>query len=170
MAMINTRVVRRSNALRDIYGDGAYGSEFTYDEAMEFGSRFAATQVALSLLAMEKGLRSSAMRSLIRKFGPSPGEGPSTSTMDGGFMRVRHIGVADDGRKLMLTITSNGDPGNRITVAALCECALLLATSIPDELPGGAERGGVLTPATGLGLPLRGRLEAVGFSFEFSEL
>jgi short subunit dehydrogenase-like uncharacterized protein len=170
MAMINTRVVRRSNALRDVYGDGAYGAEFSYDEAMEFRSRFQATQIALSLLALEKSLRSSVTRSLIRKFGPSPGKGPSEAVMDGGFMRVRHVGVADDGRKLMLTIKSDGDPGNRITVALLCESALLLATSAPEDLPGGASRGGVLTPATALGMSLRPRLESVGFSFEFSEL
>jgi len=170
MAPINTRVVRRTNALRDVYGDGAYGTEFSYDEAMEFRSRFQATQVALSLLALEKGLRSSAARAMMRKLGPNPGKGPSESTMDGGFMRVRHIGVADDGRKLMLTIKASGDPGNRITVATLCECALLLATTKPGDLPGGAGRGGVLTPATALGLPLRDRLEAVGFSFDFSAL
>ncbi len=170
MSMINSRVVRRSNALRDIYREGTYGNEFRYDEAMEFKSRFQATQMGLALLALERGLRSKNGRALIRKFTPNPGSGPSESSIANGFMRVRHVGVADDGRKLMLTTASDGDPGNHITVAALCECALLLATTPAAGLPGGASRGGVLTPATAFGLPLRARLERVGFTFEISDV
>ncbi|MBE9008883.1 peptidase dimerization domain-containing protein [Pseudanabaenaceae cyanobacterium LEGE 13415] len=48
-------------------------------------------------------------------------------------------------------IRDQSDPGNRSTVKLVCESALSLALQ-SDELPGGQERGGILTSATGLGL------------------
>ncbi len=96
---------------------------------------------------------------------PKPGQGPSEAVMDGGFFRVRLLGTAEDGREVMVTLSSAGDPGNRVTVKILCESALALALDT-DALPGGPSRGGILTPATGLGDVLVSRLKNTGFVME----
>jgi len=62
-------------------------------------------------------------------------------------------------------IAGRGDPGNRATTRFVCEAALALATE-PSALPGGAHRGGVLTPATGLGAAYARRLAAAGTTIE----
>lgn len=171
MAQINTRVVRRSNALFAQYaGEEAYGEQFTYHEAMETKSKPKAYAIGLALAGLEKALQSSFGRRMLRKIGPTPGAGPSEETMDGGFTRVRLVGTADDGHKVIARLEADGDPGNRVTVKILCESALMLATTRRSDLPGGGARGGVLTPATGLGLGLLDRLQAVGFRVSVEDL
>lgn len=170
MAQINTRVVRRSNALFAEYDGQPYGPRFTYHEAMEMKGKAKAYGVGLGLAAVEKLLRKRWGRSLLRRVGPDPGQGPSDATMDGGFTRVRLVGSGDDGQKVLATLQSQGDPGNRVTVKILCESALMLAQSTRSTLPGGPSRGGVLTPATALGLGLLDRLEAVGFRLSIQDL
>jgi short subunit dehydrogenase-like uncharacterized protein len=84
--------------------------------------------------------------------------------MDGGFFRTRLLAEAADGRKALATFSDTGDPGNRATVKMLCEAALTLAVTPRDALPGGAARGGVLTPATALGAPYADRLRKAGMT------
>jgi short subunit dehydrogenase-like uncharacterized protein len=158
MAATDTRVVRRSNALMAEYG-APYGAEFTYEEAAEYGGRLAAQAFALGLRAAEVLLTSRAGAWLARRLGPKPGEGPSEEVMARGFLRARFLGEAEDGRQLLATIAADGDPANRLTVTALVEAALALAGSRAG-LPG---RGGVLTPATGIGLDLLERLKTAGW-------
>jgi short subunit dehydrogenase-like uncharacterized protein len=62
-------------------------------------------------------------------------------------------------------ISDQGDPGNRATVKFLCESALCLVLQ-SEQLPGGKTRGGVLTPATGLGDVLIERLRQAGMTIE----
>ena len=62
-------------------------------------------------------------------------------------------------------IAGRGDPGNRATTIFVCEAALALALDAP-RLPGGAQWGGVLTPATALGAVLAERLRAAGMTVE----
>jgi short subunit dehydrogenase-like uncharacterized protein len=63
-------------------------------------------------------------------------------------------------------IHHQGDPSNRATVRFVCESALSLALNA-DALPGGQARGGVLTPATGLGEVLAERLRNSGVAIAF---
>jgi short subunit dehydrogenase-like uncharacterized protein len=168
MAPINTRVVRRSNALF-AQKDQGYGTQFRYQEGYEAGGRFVATCVSLGLATFDFLLKSSAGRAIIRLLTPSPGRGPSEAKMDGGFFRCRLFAEGDDGSRIMVTLSSSGDPGNRVTVAALCESALALAAD-GVALPGGDEYGGILTPATGLGQVLVDRLTSIGWSFEIEEI
>jgi short subunit dehydrogenase-like uncharacterized protein len=161
MAGTDTRVVRRSNALMDEYGAG-YGEAFAYEEALEHDGRVPALVFAAGTRAAAALFTTRAGAWLVRRLGPKPGEGPSAETMARGFLRARLLGEAPDGRRLVATVAADGDPANRVTVTALCESALALATD-RDALPGGPARGGVLTPATALGLPLLRRLEAVGW-------
>lgn len=161
MAPINTRVVRRSNALLAAFGE-PYGAGFTYHETMETRRRVRAYGMTFGFGVFAGLTRSRWGRALVRRFGPAPGAGPSQATMDRGFFRCRIVGEAADGRRVLATMSADGDPANRVTVACLCEAALLLATE-RDRLPGGKARGGILTPATALGLPLLDRLRQVGF-------
>ena len=91
-----------------------------------------------------------------------------TKTMNEGWFRCELIGSAEDGRKVRGVVKDKGDPGNRVTVQLLCESALSLAVNT-DELPGGKERGGILTPATGLGEVLVERLQKAGMMLEVEQ-
>ncbi|HCN31508.1 MAG TPA: saccharopine dehydrogenase, partial [Rhodobiaceae bacterium] len=66
---------------------------------------------------------------------------------------------------LVSSIRGKGDPGYKVTSKFLAECALCLVQNA-DELPGGKNYGGVLTSATGLGMPLVERLMRVGIEFD----
>jgi len=79
--------------------------------------------------------------------------------MDNGWFRCEFIGHASDGRTARVLVADKGDPGNRVTVKCLCESALALA--LDPVLPA---RGGVLTPASGIGDALVARLRARGMT------
>ncbi len=55
--------------------------------------------------------------------------------------------------------------GNRGTTKMVCEAALCLALEL-DALPGGRAKGGLLTPASGLGDVLVARLRNAGMTLE----
>jgi short subunit dehydrogenase-like uncharacterized protein len=163
MARVNTRVVRRSNALLAAAGRG-YGPEFAYEEAGEHRTRAAAEATRLGLRVLERALEWEPSRALLRRLGPAPGEGPPESAREHGAVRLRLLGEAASGRLVRATLAARGDPGSRVTVMCLCQAALALAMQ-RDALPR-SPAGGVLTPATGLGLLLLDRLEAAGLQIE----
>ena len=101
-------------------------------------------------------------RALLRRLLPQPGSGPSQRLMERGWFETELVGRAADGRGARASIAFDGDPGNRATVRLLCESGLLLARG-SDSLPGGASRGGVLTPSTAFGDKLAQKLVAAGF-------
>jgi short subunit dehydrogenase-like uncharacterized protein len=170
MGPINTRVVRRSAALAEAMGH-AYGSGFRYQEYWKatgaFGLLEAAGltwgQWAMPLLG---GL--APLRRALERWLPAPGEGPSDATMDAGWFRCELIAEGENGRRIRVTLSDRGDPGNRATVKMLCECALALALD-RDILPGAPHLGGILTPATAFGLVLSRRLEAAGMRFRIED-
>ena len=83
MASINTRVVRRSNALQD----WAYGRRFRYREVMGFGDSLDAPVKAGAVFAgvagLSAGLSFGPTRSLLNRVLPGPGEGPSRGAREG---------------------------------------------------------------------------------------
>lgn len=162
MGPINTRVVRRSAALFAQW-QTPYGADFRYQEYMKFDGPLGwmmATGLTTGTAVFNVALQTP-LRGLIKPLLPPPGAGPSERTMNEGWFRCDLVGVAADGRKMRGVIRDQGDPGNRATVKFVCESALSLALNA-DELPGGAPRGGVLTPATGLGDVLAKRLRHAG--------
>lgn len=161
MAAINTRVVRRTNALLGY----AWGRDFRYAEAMRTGTGpKGLVTAALTTAAVGGGLAalafSPARRLLQRTVLPAPGEGPSREAQQRGFFVVRLIGRAADGSKVEGTVKGVGDPGYSETAKMLSESAVSLARD--PRLTG----GGVLTPAYALGAPLIARLRRAGMTFE----
>ncbi len=167
MGAINSRVVRRSNALYSQWQE-PYGSDFTYQEYLKFEPPLAwlqAVGITAGMTLFTGAMQQSPIRNLLQPLLPQPGSGPSEKTMNEGWFRCELLGFASDGCKVRLLVCDRGDPGNRATVKFLCESALCLVLD-EDKLPGGQQRGGILTPATGLGDVLAERLCKAGMTIE----
>lgn len=168
MAPVNTRVVRRSEALYRQQGQ-AYGPDFVYTEAAWNDEVLPAKTLMLSGLTatLPELLKSSRFVSWLRKNGPQPGEGPSQESLEQGFLSAWFRGRTAAGQAVKARFFAKGDPGNRVTVTLLCESALMLLEN-REQLPA-AFPGGVLTPATALGLGLLERLHRAGMQLEWIE-
>lgn len=161
MAAINSRVVRRSNALLDF----AYGRELRYSEVTVFPSgplgaaRAAAMTAALG--GFVAAIRQPLSRAALRRWAlPAPGEGPDAERRARGRFRIELRGRLEGGGERVATVADGRDPGYGSTAVMLAESALCLAG---DDL---ATPGGVLTPATAMGDALVQRLRAAGLTFE----
>ncbi|MDP3570435.1 MAG: saccharopine dehydrogenase, partial [Archangium sp.] len=161
MASVNTRVVRRSNALQGY----AYGKQLRYAEVtgLKRGPAAAvkAAVMTAGLGAFVGSLMFGPTRKLVESWLPKPGEGPSEETRKAGFLRVRIFGEAENGTRKTVLIEGKGDPGYQLTSLLLGESALCLARD-EAKLPNVA---GVLTPATAMGRVLTDRLVAAGMVF-----
>jgi short subunit dehydrogenase-like uncharacterized protein len=158
MAGLNTRVVRRSNALHD----WAYGRRFRYREVAGFGSGLAApvqaAALAAGMKALTAGLAFGPSRALLGTVLPQPGQGPGDKTRRAGYFRIQIHARTSAGMHYLGRIEARGDPGYAATSVMLGESALCLALD-RDRLP---DRAGVLTPATAMGAILAERLTSAG--------
>lgn len=165
MGAINTRIVRRSNALQD----WAYGKRFKYCETMDMGPGLAgqAKAMALSggLAGLMGGISFGPTRALMDRFMPAPGEGPSAEARAKGFFKIDINTRTSSGARYVCRVAAQGDPGYAATAVMLGEGALCAALD-RDRLPDAA---GVLTPATAFGEPLIDRLRAAGQTFDVSK-
>ena len=167
MAPTNAWIVRRSAALYAEWGE-PYGRDFSYHEMLKYDGGFArakAIAVTGGIGMFFAALRSPLTRRFVEPLLPEPGAGPSARAMDDGWFRCELLAWSEEGRRDRGLIRHQGDPGNRATVRFLCESALCLALE-HDKLPGAPRRGGVLTPATGLGDALADRLRRSGMTIE----
>ncbi len=136
MASINTRVVRRSNALLG----HSYGSRLRYREVSGLGSGDL-PKLAGNVFSSGSGPA------------PKPGEGPTEEERVGGRFSVDLHGRTEGGTRVLVHITAAGDPGYAATSRMLTVAALALLTE--DGLGGPLPRTqGVLTPATAFGVAL----------------
>jgi len=161
MSPINTRVVRRSQAMFE----SPHWRNFEYREGMLLKGRLATLAgkaVASAQGIIPKLIGHSTGRKFIQALLPKPGQGPSEAQMVNGFMRVTTVAQGKSGETQITRIRAKGDPGNRITVTALTEAALCLLLE-KEHLP---ERYGVLTPALAFEHHLYDRLKNQGFLFE----
>jgi short subunit dehydrogenase-like uncharacterized protein len=177
MGPINTRVVRRSAALYQanakVTGPCGYAEDFRYQEYLRFGKGALAATLAAGMsagsVAGQAALRFAPVRKLTAALVPKPGQGPSQRAMDGGSFRCELIGKSAQADaqnyEVRAVVSDRGDPGNRATTKMVCESALALACDTL-LLPGGTQRGGVLTPAYALGDVLVQRLRAAGMRVE----
>ena len=163
MALPNTRVVRRSAALSKSVGK-YYGDDFVYSEGAYYSKKGAAKKVTFMTIALGL-IIVSPLRKLLRGFFRKPGEGPSQEAMDSGFFKSRFLVETQEGFRAF-SMSSSGDPGYKMTSRMACESALCLAVENPEELPGGAGFGGLLTPSIGLGNVLIKRLKNIGVAFK----
>ena len=166
MAGINTRVVRRSNALQG----WAYGRRFRYREVTRFGTGPAAPMlgaaVSAALKAVEAGLTFRPSRALLGQLLPAPGQGPGEKTRRTGLFRIQIHTRTSAGVRYLGTIEAQGDPGYAATSVMLGESALCLALD-RDRLP---DRAGVLTPATAMGTALADRLRSAGHTLATQQI
>ena len=169
MAPINSAVVRRSHALFADVGEG-YEDQFSYREKMlaprRLG-RLTAHAVTLGSVGFMQALNFEFGRKVVKRLAPAPGEGPSDEVINGGYFRCTLLGASRSGHRRRLDLDFAGDPGNKATVTFLAEAALTLLED-REQLPGGAEYGGILTPATALGHPYVMRLQKAGLRFKWS--
>jgi len=166
MAGINTRVVRRSNALQG----WAYGRRFRYREVTGFGAGPAAPVLAglasAGTTAAEAGLAFGPSRALLSRLLPAPGHGPGEKTRRTGYFRIQIHTRTSAGLRYLGTIEAQGDPGYAATSVMLGETALCLALD-RDQLP---DRAGVLTPATAMGAALAARLRSAGHTLNTRQI
>jgi len=162
MAGVNTKIVRRSNALAAY----PYGREFTYRESVLAGGgvsgwlKGATMTLGIGLLML--GVSFGPTRKLLQRFVlPKPGEGPSPELQKAGFFNLMQIGKLPDGSTIRTRITGDQDPGYGSTSKMLAESAVCLAM---DDVQAA---GGILTPASAMGAPLIARLrENAGLTFD----
>jgi short subunit dehydrogenase-like uncharacterized protein len=169
MAVANTRIVRRSNALLD----WEYGRRLRYSEHMSLGSSpiapvAAALGTAANAAVMSLGSRffNKLPRGLVDRVVPKPGTGPSEQARDKGYYRVETYTRTTSGARYRSVMAQQGDPGYKATAVLLGESGLALALD-RDRL---SDLRGVLTPAAAMGDVLMTRLPAAGVTFETESL
>ncbi len=159
MAGVNTRVVRRSNALLGY----RYGRDFRYREVSRYRKNpkgaLLALGTSLGLGVLMGAVSTPGLRGMVERVLPKPGEGPSKEQRERGNFRIAIVGKNRAGGSLhtvTVRVEGNRDPGYGFTAVMLAESALCLAK---DALTSG---GGVLTPASAMGMALVERLRAAG--------
>jgi short subunit dehydrogenase-like uncharacterized protein len=143
MGPINSRVVRRSAALR--------GETICYQEFMRFGrgtkAAALATVFSSGSIAGQALLKWPPARRMAQRFMPQAGEGPSEAAMNKGFFVCDLVGESGRGQRMRAKVADQGDAGNRATTKMMCESALALVYDFA-QLP---KTYGVITPSFALG-------------------
>ncbi|MGA7689462.1 MAG: saccharopine dehydrogenase NADP-binding domain-containing protein [Jiangellales bacterium] len=169
MAGINTRVVRRSNALLGY----AYGRTFRYQEVMGLGTGPDAAAKGAALAAgmgglgamMSNDVTGKAATAVANKALPKPGEGPDEESRRKGHFTMKIHASTTTGAQYVETVAAQGDPGYAATCVMLGEAALCLVRDI-SRLP---DVAGVLTPSVAFGSVLVERLRQAGMTFDTSQ-
>jgi short subunit dehydrogenase-like uncharacterized protein len=169
MALPNTRIVRRSNALLDY----AYGRRFRYSEQMSLGRSVAAPVAAamatagnVATLGLGSRFLNRVPRGVVERVLPKPGTGPSEQTRERGRYVVETYTTTSSGARYVARMSQQGDPGYKATSVLLGESGLALALD-RDKL---SDLHGVLTPAASIGEALMARFPAAGVSLDVSRL
>tara|TARA_B100000767_G_C19766251_1_gene537638 strand:- start:315 stop:1532 length:1218 start_codon:yes stop_codon:yes gene_type:complete len=162
MASINTKIVRRSNALISY----KYGRKFRYDEATIFGKGFLGrikgilSTISIGLIMSAK--HGSSLKKCFDFLFPNPGEGPSKKRIENGFYNLIFYITLEDGSSAFAKVTGDMDPGYGSSSKMLAESAVCLAK---DRL---SNNSGILTPSSAMGDHLLKRLEEnAGLTFSF---
>lgn len=158
MAGVNTRVVRRTNALLDY----VWGKDFSYSECVATRNGVLGFAVASSIAAGFAAFGAVALtgpgRKLLAMLLPSQGRGPKVDPNDPGLYVIDFHGETSSGEEIHTRLEGDGDPGYGSTSKMLAESAVCLALD-GDQITVG---GGFWTPASAMGVPLLKRLQALG--------
>ena len=160
MGPINSRVVRRSNALTD----WSYGRQFRYAEFMSTGDgvsgRLAATGMAVGMALGEAALSLPPVRSMAERVLPEPGDGPGDEARAKGYFNISLHTRSTAGVPYRAKVAAKGDPGYAATAMMLATTGMTLAgAGLPTNY-------GVLTPATAIGDLLTTNLRLAGMTIE----
>ena len=140
MAGINTKIVRRSNALLNY----KYGNSFLYSEAVLVGNGILGkiigylSLIPILMVIQKKG---SVIKKIVDLFVPKAGEGPSKKQRENGFFSLKFF-FGNNRQRYLVKVTGDMDPGYGSTSKMLAECAICLA--LDDTLN---ENYGVITPS-----------------------
>ena len=151
MAGINTRIVRRSNALSNF----SYGKKFQYDEAVMTGKGLKGRlngiilSIPLMFLAAKPG---SFINKIFNIISPKPGQGPNKKERENGYFSFRFFVFDKEGVESIFKVTGDKDPGYGSTSKMLAESAVCLAKDKLDN------RYGLLTPSYAMGDNILNRL------------
>ena len=160
MAAINTRVVRRSEALR-----GFEPTALHYHESVRAKSKLKAVAAAASIKAGVVSQAFAPTRAVSKLFLPKPGDGPSEEERRNGCFEMTLYGRARGSSTYThrVVVSADSDPGYSATAKMVGESALCALESHEST-------GGIQTPATAFGEPLIQRLQAVDICFELEAL
>ena len=160
MASINTKIVRRSNAISGFL----YGQDFRYSEATTAGKgikgkvRGYLNSFPLIFVAAKP---KSFLKKIANKILPKPGHGPSKNDRENVYYNLKFYIKTNNNKEIIARVIGDMDPGYGSTSKMLAESAICLAK---DDLK---ESYGVLTPSTSMGESLLKRLkENAGLSFK----
>jgi len=179
---INPPMVLRSWALID--DETLFTTDFRYHEGTHMGSLVGAPSLvpaaatlplqfaaAASLAAPLAGLGATvsgplqfqrkALRKLIERFAPKPGEGPSEAALDASGYAFDLFATGEGGQRLRGRMEADGHPGYRSTP----EMAVAVANGLALGTLGRTPHVGIVTPASGLGLEAVEALRPAGVRF-----
>ena len=151
MAGINTKIVRRSNALVKF----KYGENFQYNESTIAGKGFFGmlkgylSLIPIFLATRKKG---SLIKKIVDYILPKSGEGPSKKARENGYYNLRFYSYTNK-KTYLGKVIGDMDPGYGSTSKMLAESAICLALDKSSEIYG------VLTPSVALGDTLLERLK-----------
>jgi short subunit dehydrogenase-like uncharacterized protein len=118
-----------------------------------------AAAVMAALGSAVGGLSFRPTRALLDRVLPKPGTGPDEKARRDGRFDMEVNTRTSGGVRYVARVAAQGDPGYASTAVMLGESSLCLAL---DDLP---DAGGVLTPATAMGVALAERLRMAGQTF-----
>eukprot|EP00878_Enallax_costatus_P002058 GHUV01002224.1.p1 GENE.GHUV01002224.1~~GHUV01002224.1.p1 ORF type:complete len:439 (+),score=107.02 GHUV01002224.1:127-1443(+) len=170
MEVINSRIVQRSS-----YLNGYYGSDFKYREAQATNGLVGASLVSSMMVGIGAMFALGPARNFAKRLLPKPGQGPSRDVMLNGYWKHTMIGLTEekDGQEPQVikayVADEHRDPGYWGTARMLLEAGLCLAMDGAACEAAGCQKGGVLTPASAMGMVLIDRLRKAGLKFDITE-
>jgi short subunit dehydrogenase-like uncharacterized protein len=167
MSGTNAAVVSRTYGLLH----GIWGKSFSYREYLRYRNRFVALASLILLMIIPLFFKISAVRWLLKQFGPAAGSGPTEDVLQNGKLRMRITAESAEHteQSASITISADKDPAYLLTAMMLVESGMVLARELDDTPVGKLEPGKTVvgTPAL-LGERLRDRLENGGLHFQIT--